>query len=124
MRRPAPSWRTIPGSFAVLQMYRCAMQSRDRCSIFSSSHVAADGAVASGDRSGVADHHAGVLPAAGELDGVGGGPAGGQLDGESHAAAVRGSAALEAGASRLTPCRNPDVIGIVDGAQRNVRCRD
>ena len=46
-----------------------------------------------GRRSGVADHHAGVLPAAGELDGVGGGPAGGELDGESHAAAVRGSAA-------------------------------
>ena len=60
-----------------------------------SSHVAADGAVAGGDRSGVADHHAGVLPAAGELDGVGGGPAGGELDGEFHAAAVRGSAALE-----------------------------
>ena len=28
---------------------------------------------------------------------MGGGPAGGELDGESHAAAVRGSAALEAG---------------------------
>ena len=39
----------------------------------SSSHVSADGAVAGGDRGGVADHHAGVLPAAGELDGVGGG---------------------------------------------------
>ena len=37
------------------------------------------------------------VQAAGELDGVGGGPAGGELGGESHAAAVRGSAALEAG---------------------------
>ena len=63
----------------------------------SSSHVSADGAVAGGDRGGVADHHAGVLPAAGELDGVGGGAAGGELDGESHAAAVRGSATIEAG---------------------------
>ena len=59
--------------------------------------VSADGAVAGGDRGGVADHHAGVLPAAGELDGVGGGAAGGELDGESHAAAVRGSATIEAG---------------------------
>ena len=31
------------------------------------------------------------------LDGAGRGPAGGELDGESHAAAVRSSAALEAG---------------------------
>ncbi len=62
-----------------------------------SSHVAADGAVAGSDRGGVAYHHAGVLPAAGELDGMGGGAAGSELDGESHAAAVRGSAAIEAG---------------------------
>ena len=40
---------------------------------------------------------AGVLPAAGELDGVGGSPAGSELDGETDAAAVRRPAALQAG---------------------------
>ena len=88
------------------------------------SHVAADGAGAGGDRSGVADHHAGVLPAAGELDGVGGGPAGGELGGESHAAAVRGSAALEAG--RGAGGRKPSVHLVDtetdDGIARFRRC--
>ena len=49
------------------------------------------------DHLGVVEHHGGALPAAGGLDGARRVPAGGELDGKAHAAAVRGPAAFEAG---------------------------
>ena len=55
------------------------------------------GSLASVDARGVADHQGGVLPPAGELDGVGGSPARGELDGETDAATVGGPPPLEAG---------------------------
>ena len=62
-----------------------------------SAQVLADGSLASVDARGVADDLGGVLPPAGELDGMRGGPARGELDSETAAAAVRRPAALEAG---------------------------
>ena len=62
-----------------------------------SAQVSADAAVAGGDGRGIADDHRGGLPAAGELNGVRRGPAGGELDGQPDAAAVRGPTAREAG---------------------------
>ena len=60
-------------------------------------HEPAHRAVPGTDAGGVARDHAGVLPSAGELDAVGTGPACGELDGESDAAAVRGPAPFESG---------------------------
>ena len=62
-----------------------------------SAQVLADGSFARADARGVANDHGGALPAAGDLDGMRGGAAGGEFDGETDAAAVRGSPTLEAG---------------------------
>ena len=45
----------------------------------------------------VREHHGGALPATRELNGARGSAAGGEVDGETHAATVRRPAALEAG---------------------------
>ena len=51
----------------------------------SSAQVSADATDAGGDGRGIADDHRGGLPAAGELNGVRRGPAGGELDGQPDA---------------------------------------
>ena len=58
-----------------------------------SAHRAAPGV----DAGRVAGDHPSILPSAGDLDVVGAGPACGELDGESDAAAVRGPASFESG---------------------------
>ncbi len=62
-----------------------------------SPHEPAHGASAGGDAGRVAGDRAGILPSAGELHIAGAGPAGGELDRESDAAAVRRPAPFEAG---------------------------
>ena len=60
-------------------------------------HEPAHRTIPRADAGGVADHHAGVLPAAGELDGVRAGLAGGELGGEPYVPTVRCPAPLKAG---------------------------
>ena len=63
----------------------------------SSAQVLADGSFTRADARGVADDHGGILPSAGQFDGMRGSPAGGELDGETDAASVGGPPTLEAG---------------------------
>ena len=76
----------------------------DLASSAASAQVLADGSFARADARGVANDHGGALPAAGDLDGMRGGAAGGELDGETDATAVRGPASLEG--YRPDPCGN------------------